>query len=217
MPPQQDYPLSNIQAPLDVRNPLAVMQPGEKVLCEIRRHPFGLFGLYATSVFMGIIALCAAVAVPYFATFLTTEQKVGVVLAAGLVLVVTALITWIGVYVYKGNRWIVTSDSITQVQQTGLFNNRSSQMSLANLEDVSARQDGIIQQMLGYGVLTVETAGERSKFVFNFCPSPNEYARKIIAAHEEFIAGRPNEMQVTNRPLATTQNFNQPGPAAPAA
>lgn len=212
----QDYPLNNTDTPQDVRNPLAVMQPGERVICEIRRHPFGLFGLYAMSIMVGIITLAIAVAVPYFASFLTTEQKVGVVLAAGLVLVVTALIGWIGVYVYRANRWIITTDSITQVAQTGLFNVRSSQMSLANLEDVSARQDGVIQQMLGYGVLTVETAGERSKFVFNFCPNPNEYARKIIAAHEEFIAGHPSEMQVTNRPLAAAQSFNQPGPANPA-
>lgn len=214
MGPQQNYPL-NDDAPQNVRNPLAVMQPGERIICEIRRHPFGLLGLYAVAFLVGVATLGVALAVPYFASFMTTEQKVGVELAAGLILVVTALIAWIGVYVYKANRWIVTSDSITQVSQTGLFNTRSSQMSLANLEDVSARQDGILQQMLGYGVLTVETAGERSKFVFNFCPNPNEYARKIIAVHEEFIAARPNEMQVTNRPLAATQNFNQPGPAAP--
>lgn len=217
MGPQQNYPLNNDDAPQNVRNPLAVMQPGERVICEIRRHPFGLLGLYAVAVLVIVATLGVAIAVPYFASFMTTEQKVGVELSAGLVLIVTALIAWIGVYVYKANRWIVTSDSITQVAQTGLFNTRSSQMSLANLEDVSARQDGILQEMLGYGVLTVETAGERSKFVFNFCPSPNEYARKIIAAHEEFIAARPNEMQVTNRPLATTQNFNQPGPANPTA
>lgn len=216
MGPQQNYPL-NDQALQEVRNPLAVMQPGERVLCEIRRHPFGLFGLYAISAMIAIICLGVAVMVPYAASFLNTDQKVGVELAALLALVVMALITWIGVYVYKGNRWVVTSDSITQISQTGLFNNRSSQMSLANLEDVSARQDGIVQQMLGYGVLTVETAGERSKFVFNFCPNPNEYARKIIAAHEEFIAARPSEMQVTNRPLAAAQSFNQPGPANPAA
>jgi uncharacterized membrane protein YdbT with pleckstrin-like domain len=217
MGPQMDYPLNNIDAPQNVQNPLAVMQPGERVLCEIRRHPFGLFGLYAMAIMVGVITLGVAIALPYYASFLTTQQKIGIELAAALVLVVMALISWIGVFVYKANRWIVTSDSITQVVQTGLFNTRSSQMSLANLEDVSARQDGIIQEMLGYGVLTVETAGERSKFVFNFCPNPNEYARKIIAAHEEYIANRPSEMQVTNRPLAATQNFNQPGPAAPSA
>jgi len=66
--------------------------------------------------------------------------------------------------------------------------------------------------MLGFGDLIVESAGERSKFVFSFCPNPNECARKIIAAHEEYIASRPSEMQVSNRPLAAAQNFNQLGP-----
>ena len=216
MGPEQNYPLSDA-APQNVKNPLAVMQPGERVLCEIKRHPFGLFGVYAVAGLVIVAVLLIAVLVPYFADFLTVQQKIGVVLAAGLIVILTVLIGWIGVYVYKANRWVVTSDSITQIQQTGLFNTRSSQLSLANLEDVSARQDGLLQQMLGYGDLTVETAGERSKFVFSFCPNPNECARKIIAAHEEYIAGHPQEMQVTNRPLTSAQGFNQPGPSTPSA
>src|SRR5690242_17721666 len=104
MGPQQNYPL-NEEAPQNVHNPLGVMQPGERILCEIRRHPFGLFGLYAVGAFMVAISLSVAFIVPFVASFLTAQQKIGVVLSAGLVLIITALITWIGVYVYKGNRW----------------------------------------------------------------------------------------------------------------
>ena len=211
MEPQQNYPLRE-EAPQNIKNPLAVMQPGERIICEIRRHPFGLFGVYVMGILVIAITLAAAIFGLYFTTILTNEQKIGVVLGAGLIVLVTTLIVYIGVYIYKANRWIVTSDSITQVAQTGLFNTHSSQLSLANLEDVSAHQDGLLQQMLGFGDLIVESAGERSKFVFSFCPNPNECARKIIAAHEEYIASRPSEMQVSNRPLAAAQNFNQLGP-----
>lgn len=217
MEPQQDYPL-RAEAPQNIKNPLAVMQPGERVVCEIRRHPFGLLSIYAMALVVIAASLATAILVPYYVTSLTNDQKVAVVLSCGLVVLVTLLIAYIGVYIYNANRWIVTTDSITQISQIGLFNTRSSQLSLANLEDVSAHQDGLIAQLVGFGNLTVETAGERSKFVFAFCPNPNECARKIIAAHEEYIASRPNEMVATSRPLATSQGFNQPmGPVQPAA
>src|SRR6185312_5690715 len=116
MEPQQDYPIRQ-EAPQNVKNPLAVMQPGERIICEIRRHPFGLLGIYFVGLFVIAITLAVAIFVLYFTSFLTSEQKVGVVLAAGLVVLVTVLIIYIGVYIYRANRWIVTSDSITQVAQ----------------------------------------------------------------------------------------------------
>ena len=204
------YPLSNIETPVNVKNPLSVMQPGERVICEVRRHPIGLVSVYFVTGLVLIVALTAAILTPFYASFLTSQQKLGVEAAAALVIILDILFTYIGVWVYQGNRWVVTSDSITQVEQVSLFDRHASQLSLANLEDVSAQQNGILQTMLGYGDLIVESAGERSKFVFNFCPDPNEYARKIIAAHEEYIARRPEDMVAANRPLSTVTSYNQP-------
>ena len=194
-----------------VRNPLGVMQPGERVICEIKRHPIGLIGVYCVTAIVLAALIAIAILAPYYATFLTQQQKVGLELADGLALVVTALFTYISVFIYRANRWVVTSDSVTQVSQVGLFNQETSQLSLANLEDVSVDQNGILQTLIGYGDLTVESAGERSKFVFNFCPDPHEYAKKIIAAHEEYIETQPEEMKAFNRPLVNAQTFNQPG------
>jgi hypothetical protein len=95
--------------------------------------------------------------------------------------------------VYWGNSWIVTSDSITQVVQSSLFSRQSSQLSLGNLEDVSAEQNGILAHMFNYGVLRVETAGDRTKFMFLYCPNPNYYAQQILSAREEFEQGAHGE------------------------
>jgi hypothetical protein len=79
---------------------------------------------------------------------------------------------------------VVTSDSLTQISQTSLFNRQSSQLALVNIEDVTAEQNGILAHMFNYGVIRVETAGERSKFVFTYCPNPNFYAQQILQARE---------------------------------
>lgn len=121
--------------------------------------------------------------------------------------------------VYQGNRWIITTDSLTQVTQIGLFKRTSSQLSLANLEDVTVNQNGLFQSLVGYGTLRVETAGERSKFVFPFCPNPNKCAKEIIGAHEAYIAENPAETYRSQRPLANVaaynQSYAQPQPAEP--
>lgn len=208
---QDQYPLIHGEQEVKVNNPLGVMQPGERVICEIKRHPIGLIGVYAISALMLAVALSIAILTPIYASFLTDQQKLGVVLASILGMVITLIITYIAVYIYQANRWVVTSDSVTQITQNSLFDRHYSQLSLANLEDVSAEQHNILQELFGYGDITLETAGaEPGKFVFDYCPNPNEYARKIIAAHEEYIAVNPHEMYVTNRPLAAAPTFNQP-------
>lgn len=170
------------------RNPLAVMQPGEQVICEIKRHPIGMLGTYIMSGFiLVVLAVLTFIVIPHMAS---PDNQSKAMLAGGLVFVVAAALVLAFVFVankvYWGNHWVVTSDSITQILQTSLFSRQSSQLSLGNLEDVTTQQNGIFQQLFKYGTIRAETAGERSKFVFPFCPNPNYYAQKILAAREVF-------------------------------
>ncbi len=188
----QDPTQSQSKDPREVHNPLSVMQPGEQVICEIKRHPVGILGIYvATGVLLIVVAILAFIVGP---SVITSASRTQVVAGGGLVFVVLAVLSLAFVFVsnkvYWGNSWVVTSDSITQITQTSLFDKRSSQLSLGNLEDVSAEQNGILAHMLNYGLIRVETAGERSKFVFLYCPNPNYYAQKILSAREQFEQSR---------------------------
>jgi len=191
-----------------VYNPLEVMSAGEQNLMEIKRHPFGLVGLYIASIAAIVLILIGAALIPHYVDSLTSQDKTGLVAGAAIVIAIVLLYMYISVTIYKGNRWIVTSDSITQVSQVGLFRKQTSQLSLANLEDVTFEQTSFIQQMLGFGTLKVESAGERSKFSFAFCPKPDSCAKKIIAAHEAFIAARPEHAEQANRGNVDMQAFS---------
>jgi uncharacterized membrane protein YdbT with pleckstrin-like domain len=193
-----------------VDNPLKVMQEGERVICEIKRHPAGLWGLYLGSALLIIILIAGVALVPNLLPDATSSTKEALALGATIIAAIILLYTYVARIVYQGNRWIVTSDSLTQITQVGLFRKMSSQLSLANLEDVTADQNGLIQSVIGFGTLKVETAGEHSKFTFPFCPTPNEYAKKIIGAHEAYIALNPSEMHAANQALSkTASNYNQ--------
>ena len=209
MAPDNQSSQSQDDALQNVSNPLKVMQPGERVLCEIRRHPIGLLGIYGTFLLVVLAAVAVLVGARYIAPDLTAQDRLLLGLGVGIFCVLMGLFTYVGASVYKGNRWIVTTDSITQVAQITLFNRQISQLSLANLEDVTVQQNGIAQTLFGYGNLRAESAGQRGKFVFRYCPRPTEFGRQLIAAHEAYIAEHPEEMRTTNRPLANTTSFNQ--------
>ena len=175
-------------------NPLAAMQEGEEILAEIRRHPFGIVSMYIFAV-LGLAAACGVILllVPKFVS--SNSDTNTAMLSIGLIgVVLLFMIVGLGIttMIYWQNRWILTSDSITQITQRGLFSRQVSQLSLNNLEDVTAEQQGIVPNMFNFGTLKVETAGERSKFYFLYCPDPNLYARKILMARELFMQAGGN-------------------------
>jgi hypothetical protein len=187
MEPQQ-YPSTPPTEPQRI-NPLSTMQPGEQIICEIKRHPIGIIGVYAIVAFVLIVLTIVIFGV---APSIFSDVDRNTVLSIGaVVLLVTAVLglgfAFISNIVYWGNRWVVTSDSITQVQQSSLFNKQSSQLSLENLEDVTSEKNGILTHIFNYGVIKAETAGERSKFVFLYCPNPDFYAKQILATRERFM------------------------------
>ena len=185
------------------------MQVGEQEIFSIKRHPIGILFTYIVA---GFSLLVLAVIIFAVAPALLPERKDEIIrLGAGLfliVLMITLVLVVVSHYVYWGNRWVLTSDSLTQISQTGLFNKESSQLSRANLEDITAQTNGILARVFNYGVLRAQTAGERSKFFFIYCPDPEKYAQEILNAREQFEQGLRAKDQAS-RPTATSP-FAQP-------
>ena len=187
-------------------NPLSVMEPGEQVVCEIRRHSVGIFGIYVVVscllVLLGVILFIIGPAV-------LADSRSQVISIGMLVFIIAAAIStgflFVANKIYWDNRWVITSDSITQITRRSLFDKQTSQLSLGDLEDITAAQDGVLAQMFHYGVLSAETAAATDKFTFVYCPNPNYYARSILGARERFEQARRSE------PAAAA---SQPPPAA---
>lgn len=205
------------QSPLPaVHNPLAAMQPGEQIICEVKRHPIGLLGIYvAAGIILILLAVGAFVILPGVVS--AADQKQAMAVTTVMFLLLTVLIVvfvFIANIVYWGNRWVVTSDSITQMHQTSLFSKQSAQLSLGNLEDVTTEQNGIFPHIFNFGTIKAETAGERSKFMLTFCPNPDYYAQKILAAREVFERDHHGGKQEPYQAPPANPFSAQPAPAA---
>jgi uncharacterized membrane protein YdbT with pleckstrin-like domain len=205
--PQSQNPVQKIH------NPLEVMQPEEHIICEIKRHPIGMLGMYlVTGVILIVFAVLALVIAP---SILTSNRSTATAIGTVIFLLVACVIigfVFIANKVYWGNSWVVSSDSLTQITQTSLFSKQSSQLSLGNLEDVTTEQHGILAQLFKFGTLRVETAGERSKFILPYTPTPNYYAQKILAAREAFEQAHHGGKQ---EPFTGAAGAQAPAPVFP--
>jgi len=181
-------------------HPMVVLRPGERVISEIKRHPFGILSMYFSgAVAIGVASLLAAFAPSFIDQSSVDANITGIaMLGVGIITVGIVCMLWIATSIYWQNRWILTDDSITQITQDGLFGRRVSQLNMESLEDVTVDQRGIIQSMFNFGTLKAETAGEHSKFTFPFCPNPNMYARKILEVHEAFLHQSRHQPQAVN-------------------
>lgn len=204
-PPNEPTPSTAPQSKLEVPGKdLAVTQPGEVTIFKIKHHPIGIMLIYT-----GITLVLAALAALAFAILPELDNTVGSsdgAVALGTVgFVILSLIciiyAYIVTHIYWGNSWILTSDSITQIEQTSLFHSQSSQLSLEHIEDVGAVQSGVLSHVFNYGILKVETAGEQGRFHFTYCPNPRYYAQKILATREAFMLHEQYQ-QATNHGTA---------------
>lgn len=158
----------------------------ETVIADIRRHPFGLIVVYLQFIVGSVLAIgLLAFLLP---SVITSKSYINMFLGL-TVLIITifgAVFLILITRVYKGNQLIVTDENVTEVQQLGLFNRKVSELTMEDIEDITANTHGILPTIFNYGILTVETAGEKDNFIFRYCPNPNAYAKALQDARQRY-------------------------------
>lgn len=165
----------------------------EVKLQVVHRHFAGLFLVYIQV----IIGFIAGVLFIYFMAPVVlpntepSQQRLYISTIVGVVAVLMWLILVVYTYIYRQSKLIISDKNLTQVLQRGLLSRKVSELSMANVEDVTADQHGVFASLFGYGDLNVETAGEQNNFNFKFCPKPNFYGRVILDARQKYLDNDP--------------------------
>lgn len=82
---------------------------------------------------------------------------------------IVLFVIWIDYYL---DVWIVTDQRIVNIEQRGLFRREISELEHSKVQDVTTEIHGIIATVLKFGYVYVQTAAERSRFVFKQVPNP---------------------------------------------
>lgn len=88
------------------------------------------------------------------------------------------------IWIWRRNKIIVTDHHIVDIDQIGLFNRTVSTLRLDEIQDISAKINGPMQNIFKYGTIIIQTAGERENFVFDFVPYPYELERYILESRK---------------------------------
>jgi hypothetical protein len=169
------------------------LSPGEYVLEVVRRHPIGLVAIWAITTLMVLVTLALVplyggsrtFIAQMFGTSVTSLPSAAVMATPAMILAAFFLLGgFIATYVYNANKFYITTESIIQFVQYSLFSSKQQVVNLINVEDVSADQTGIIQQVLNYGTLRLSTQGQETIYNFRFVADPNTIVHNVNDATE---------------------------------
>jgi uncharacterized membrane protein YdbT with pleckstrin-like domain len=159
----------------------------EKIIFKLRRHPI---------VFLADIAMILIIAaIPMVSLFFLSKQwpdlMTGPMSRPTLILTASAyyLMVWlffITTFVdYYLDIWIVTNYRIVNVEQHSLFNRTISELDLTKIQDVTSEVKGVIQSILGFGNVYIQTAGEKERFIFEQIHAAHDIRKKLLDLVDE--------------------------------
>lgn len=147
------------------------LDPGERVTRTVRKHWFVLLG----SLIPFIILAWLPLGIPPILGSLTTPEGQAAIQSFfsqdnpwfRLLLGLWWLSLWIAAFntftQYYLNHWVITTNRIVRIRQYGFFHREVSSFLLTKVQDVSTTVDDILADLLGYGSVRVETAGDASR------------------------------------------------------
>lgn len=163
-------------------------EPHERVLMTLRRHPFTL------SYPLILIFLAAFVPMLGKLAFGAEIRAEGL---EALFLFLSSLwygFLWLAAFyfltMYALNTVIITDRRIIENEQHGFFNRRVAELHLYRVQDVSVHTAGVIETLLSFGNVTVQTAASEREFTFDRIPHPEKVKDAImkwVSTHREHL------------------------------
>jgi len=164
--------------------------PDENVVSLLRRHWFVLAGW---TIFSAILFF-----LPFVISSIFEDQirKIGASSVYWFFVSAYWVVVWhayfYGVMKYFLDVWIVTDHRIIDSHQVGFFNRIVSEMHISKVQDVSTRTAGLIETLLNYGNVVVQTAGEEQRFMFKQVPSPTDVKNIVMRANNKYVRTHPS-------------------------
>lgn len=98
-----------------------------------------------------------------------------------MALVLFLFLVWMDQYL---DMWIITTERVIDIEQSGLFSREISEIPIKHVQDVTIEVHGLIETFLKFGTIRIQTAGER-EFRINFVPKLYEAKDTILKYAQE--------------------------------
>jgi hypothetical protein len=161
-------------------------QPNEKICMVFRQHWFFLASkLLVWGLLIVLFATIDYLDSTYFPFVLDPAYLPLIDVFKILLLMFISLGLFIGITLYYLNMHIVTDERIVDIEQKSLLHHTISELHLEQIQDVTAEVKGFAENVLDYGDVYIQTAGETQRFVFNKIPNPTKVTKMILDLYEQ--------------------------------
>lgn len=170
------------------------LSEAEYIISAVRRHPIGLVLPVGITVFLVAVAASLIVNYPLMVPSLglmNAPTHESIILTGGLFILLILLGGYAAVWIYLNNKFFLTNESVIQEIQHSLFARHEQTVSLANIEDASYEQRGVLQSIFNYGSIRLSTEGDETTYRFQYVTDPKEQIAILNNAVEAFKNGRP--------------------------
>jgi hypothetical protein len=166
------------------------LENDEKLVLTVRKHWFVLV--------RDLFAVFLVFAIPFLLIILL-EVLVGANPISDLLsslsraIISFAIFAWILMFWMKGfgvftdyylDQWTITDRRIISVDQKGFFNRETGSLRMEKIQDIEIDVSGIIETLLDFGTLRVETAGADPAFTIKGIPRPRLVKEKILEHYD---------------------------------
>jgi len=86
---------------------------------------------------------------------------------------------------YYLNLQVVTNERIIDINQRGMLHHETTEFNIQVVQDATTEIKGVFSNILNFGNVRVQTAGEQQNFVFDHVPNPKHIAHTIITLHDQ--------------------------------
>jgi type III secretory pathway component EscS len=189
----------------------------EKVIFVLRKHWTVLVAPLFAGAGILILSTVIGLLVKSFDNIVITE--VGETIMAcvfSLIILFTTLYVFMSWLIHYLDVVILTDEHLVEIQQLSLFSRKTSELDLDCIEDASSSQKGIVQTLLKYGNVLIQTAGELPNFNLNNFEDPDGIQQRIMEAKEHYMKSNLyNKGNANIMPPTPTQPVKETTPVSP--
>lgn len=178
-----------------------ILNDGEQVLLEVRKHWFLLFArtwflpLLAVLPMVGFLVIALSdIKFPFEVTMDRVWLTVFLYAIWLLILWHVAFIFWTDYYL---DAWFVTPERIIDIDQKGVFAREISSTRFERVQDVTTDVSGVFATLLNFGTMTVQSAGDVREFYMRGAREPYK-CKDIILDQLRRVSEEPDKVTIAS-------------------
>lgn len=147
------------------------LREGEKVELVIKRH-WIIYVMLWVYMLTWVVTFFAVYIILWFTAFASLLNVLFL-----LVFLLFLYISWLD---HELDMYIITNNRIIWVEQIKFLDRTVSECNLWQVQEVNSKTKWFFANMLNYGTLSVQTAGNKTTMQMSFCPDSIQAARKVL-------------------------------------